>query len=70
MNKELKAAGIETDYINGMRITTPDVLRIARKIFVSQNLKLVKALEDRGTRARPIQSGLRAAVRACNNNAC
>ena len=58
LNEQLKRQGIESDYIGGMRITTPDILRTARQVFNDANLKLVRALEDRGVRARPIVSGV------------
>ena len=58
LNEQLKRQGIESDYIGGMRVTTPDILRTARQVFNDANLKLVKALEDRGVRARPIVSGV------------
>ena len=58
LNEQLKRQGIESDYIGGMRITTPDILRTARQVFSEANLKLVKALEDRGVRARPIVNGV------------
>lgn len=53
----LKEAGIETSRIDGLRVTTPEVLDIARKVFQRENLKLVEALESLGTRARPITAG-------------
>ena len=58
LNEQLKRQGIESEYIGGMRITTPDILRTARQVFSDANLKLVKALEDRGVRARPIVNGV------------
>lgn len=54
----LKDAGIETSRIDGLRVTTPQVLEIARKVFQRENLKLVEALESLGTRARPITTGV------------
>jgi len=54
----LKEAGIETSRIDGLRVTTPQVLEIARKVFQRENLKLVEALESLGTRARPITTGV------------
>lgn len=54
----LKEAGIETSRIDGLRVTTPQVLEIARKVFQRENLKLVEALEGLGTRARPITTGV------------
>ena len=61
LNDALKRQSITSDYIGGMRITTPDILRTARQVFHDANLKIVKALEDKGTRARPIVSGVFAA---------
>ena len=61
LNDALKRQGVTSDYIGGMRITTPDILRTARQVFHDANLKIVKALEDKGTRARPIVSGVFAA---------
>ena len=61
LNDALKKQGIVSDYIGGMRITTPEILRTARQVFLEANLKIVKALEDKGTRARPIVSGVFAA---------
>ena len=58
LNEQLKRQGIESEYIGGMRITTPDILRTARQVFNEANMKLIKALEDRGVRARPIVSGV------------
>ena len=61
LNDALKKQGITSDYIGGMRITTPEILRTARQVFLDANLKIIKALEDKGTRARPIVSGVFAA---------
>lgn len=58
MNKTLEAAKIEPRYSDGIRITDPETLAIARKVFYSQNFKLVEALEKLGTRARPVVGGV------------
>ena len=57
LNAALKDAGISTKIVDGQRVTSPETLEIARKVFQKQNLKLVEALEKLGTRARPITSG-------------
>lgn len=49
---------MEPDYIEGIRITDAKTLEIARKIFLEENLKLCEALENLGTRARPIPGGV------------
>ncbi|CAO3608341.1 unnamed protein product [Cunninghamella echinulata] len=58
LNKLLEDAGIEPQYEEGIRITDPHTLEIARKVFLAENLKLVDALERHGTRARPIPGGV------------
>ncbi|CAE7791298.1 ARG5 [Symbiodinium sp. KB8] len=58
LNEELAAAGIVSDYWNGQRITTPEILRVARRVFQAQNLKLVEALERHGCPARGMPSSV------------
>ena len=58
LNEALEAEGIETKIVDGMRVTTPETLDVARKVFRRENLKLVDALEELGTHARPITSGV------------
>lgn len=58
LNRLLEDAGVEPQYIEGIRITDAKTLEIARKVFQQENLKLVEALERHGTRARPIPSGV------------
>lgn len=61
LNAALDEAGVPTHRIEGMRVTTPEVLEVARKVFQRENWKLVEALESMGTRARPIPTGVFAA---------
>ncbi len=58
LDKALSDAGIETVRHNGLRVTTPDVMSIARPLIYTENLRLVDALEGRGVRARSIQHGV------------
>ncbi|GJN93070.1 hypothetical protein Rhopal_006115-T1 [Rhodotorula paludigena] len=58
LNARLEADGIVPDYIDGIRITDARTLSHARRVFLSENLKLVSALEALGTRARPITTGV------------
>jgi len=58
MNSKLEQLGIQTIYDDGMRVTTAEVLKVARKIFVEANYTLTNALERKGCRAMPIQSGI------------
>ena len=54
----LSQAGVESERFEGRRVTTPRVLEISRRVFQRENLRLVEALEEMGTRARPIAAGV------------
>lgn len=58
LNDALAAQGIETRRVEGMRVTDAETLEVARRVFREENLKLVEALEELGTRARPVTSGV------------
>jgi N-acetyl-gamma-glutamyl-phosphate reductase/acetylglutamate kinase len=58
LNKLLEDAGIEPQFEEGIRVTDGKTLAVARQLFLSENLKLVEALEKMGVRARPITSGV------------
>jgi acetylglutamate kinase len=62
LNKALEEAGIQPDIVDGMRVTTPDVMAVARPVIYEQNLKLVEALEAEGVRARSLMHGVFDAV--------
>jgi acetylglutamate kinase len=50
--------GVPSQRLQGMRVTTPRVLEIARRVTLRENLRLVEALEEMGTRARPVTAGV------------
>jgi len=58
LNEIIEREGVIPDYIDGIRVTDAKTLQIARRVFLEENLKLVAALENLGTRARPITSGV------------
>jgi len=58
LDEEMAAAGIAKQTVGGLRVTTPDVLAIVRKVFLQQNLALVEALQQSGARATSIVSGV------------
>lgn len=58
LNAALAEEGIRTERLNGLRVTPPEVLEVARRVFRRENLRLVEALEGLGTRARPVTSGV------------
>src|SRR5580658_5645789 len=57
IDEALAAEGVQGERLDGLRVTSPRVLEIARKVTLRENLRLVEALEDLGTRARPVTSG-------------
>jgi N-acetyl-gamma-glutamyl-phosphate reductase / acetylglutamate kinase len=58
LNKILEDSGVEPQFEEGIRITDPKTLGIARALFLEENLRLVEELERLGVRARPITSGV------------
>ena len=54
----LEEAGIESEWRDGLRVTSEAVMGVARPVMYEQNLLLVEALEERGIRARGIQHGV------------
>lgn len=58
VDEALQAAGVDSERRDGLRVTTPEVMAIARPVIYAQNLRLVEALESRGIRARGIQHGV------------
>ncbi|MCG3174619.1 MAG: Acetylglutamate kinase [Myxococcota bacterium] len=63
LDRAVEEAGIPAGKIDGLRVTTPEVLTIARQVFERTNLKLADALERMGTRARPVLGGVFACER-------
>ncbi|GAC97344.1 arg-6 protein, mitochondrial precursor [Pseudozyma hubeiensis SY62] len=57
LNELLEKEGVEPDYIDGIRITDAKTLKVARRIFLEENMRLVEKLESLGSRARPIPIG-------------
>ena len=49
---------IETVKKNGLRVTTPEVMEIARPVIYRANRSLVSALDEQGVRAQGIQHGV------------
>lgn len=58
LDDEMKAAGITKQTVDGLRVTTPEVLTIVRRVFLQENLRLVEALQAEGVRATSIQAGV------------
>jgi acetylglutamate kinase len=58
LDDALAAAGIEKQVIGGQRVTTPQVMSIARPVIYRENLRIVESLDALGIRARSIQHGV------------
>jgi len=54
----LQEASIETVKKNGLRVTTPEVMEVARPVIYRANRRLVSALDEQGVRAQGIQHGV------------
>ena len=54
----LEEASIPTVKRKGLRVTTPEVMEVARPVIYRANRRLVSALEDEGVRAAGIQHGV------------
>ena len=58
MNLELERLQIKKEYHKGIRITDLETLKVAKRLFVKQNIKLCNAIEKLGTRTRPFYCGI------------
>lgn len=58
LDAALNEAGIESEKHDGLRVTTPEVMAVARPVIYRNNARLVDALEARGVRARGVLHGV------------
>ncbi len=58
LDAEISAAGIVKQTVNGLRVTSPETLAIVRRVFQTQNLALVEALQQVDARATSVLSGV------------
>lgn len=58
LDRALAEAGIETLKRDGLRVTSEEVMAIARPVIYRENAKLVDALERHGVRARGLLHGV------------
>lgn len=54
----LRERGVRSEWIDGERITTPETLETARRVFPRIATTLADALDRQGVKARPISSGI------------
>ncbi len=64
LDSALQAAGIDTVRHQGLRVTTPEVLRIARRVFRQINRQLVARLKQLGVAADGMSNGIFIAQRS------
>lgn len=58
LDAALSAAEVETVKQDGLRVTTPEVMEVARPVIYRANRRIVTALERQGVRAQGIQHGV------------
>jgi acetylglutamate kinase len=58
LDAALEAASIPTVKHEGLRVTTPEVMEVARPVIYRANRNIVNALEEQGVRAQGIQHGV------------
>jgi acetylglutamate kinase len=58
LDDALAKSGIKTEKRDGLRVTTPEVLKVAREVFVKANIELVNAIREAGARAAAIPRGV------------
>lgn len=58
LTQALNTAGVKSEVVDGHRVTTPEVLKHARKVFLQQNMAIVDALREADTGAAAITSGV------------
>ncbi len=58
LNQALADAGVPSSKINGVRVTTPQVMSVVRPVIYRLNRALVTALEQLGIRTRSLQHGV------------
>jgi acetylglutamate kinase len=58
LDEALATANIPTEKKHGLRVTTPEVMEVARPVIYRANRRLVRALEEQGVRSQGIQHGV------------
>lgn len=58
LTRELSVKNVACEWIDGLRVTTPEVLAAARRVFQRTATVLADALDQCGVKARPIPTGV------------
>lgn len=62
LSRDLEASGVQSKWVDGLRVTTPEVLQTAHRMFLREGARLAEAIDAHGVRARMIPSGVFEAV--------
>jgi bifunctional N-acetylglutamate synthase/kinase len=58
LDQRLDSAGITSEKLDGLRVTTPEILDVAREVFTEQNIRLVEAIRAQGVEAHGLTQGV------------
>ncbi len=58
LNRALAEAGLSSEVRDGLRVTSPEILQVARRVFQRENLRLADALNNAGTHATSVSGGV------------
>ena len=58
LDEKLKDRGVETERVDGLRVTTPEVIDAARDVFTAENIRLVEAIRAQGVEAHGLTQGV------------
>ena len=58
LDERLAEREIESERVDGLRVTTPQVLDVAREVFTEQNIRLVEAIRAQGVDAHGLTQGV------------
>jgi acetylglutamate kinase len=58
LDERLERDGIVSEKVDGLRVTTPQILDAAREIFTAQNIRLVEAVRAQGVEAHGLTQGV------------
>ncbi len=58
LDEKLEREGVTSHKVDGLRVTTPEVLDAAREVFTAQNIRLVEAIRAQGVDAHGLTQGV------------
>ncbi|HJS71193.1 MAG TPA: acetylglutamate kinase [Acidimicrobiia bacterium] len=58
LDERLGERGLSSDKVDGLRVTTPQVLDVAREVFTEQNIRLVEAIRAQEVEAHGLTQGV------------